>query len=231
MTVENYVAFKQMSLRSELQPVKVKLKHKVLTFVQEFFEEISSSMEQKGAGGERRSTMVKAQPSRQSERPSMKKQPTKEEPPTYIKDVRVKPTSLCLSYKGRGVQINELAQGNLFELMHLFSIHDLVLEVKAFELTQKTKLTPEQAVQKFIDHQVDHIMANQKLSIMGSIGPMRGIYDVSSGFFSLLRKPVENGSFFRGFAEGANTLHFVLSQESANLRDKIVKLGVSISPI
>lgn len=73
-------------------------------------------------------------------------------------------------------------------------------------------------------------MINQRLNIVGAIGPMKGICNIGSAFCGVLSKPMETGMVYRGFAEGIGSLYEAVSEEGDNLRKKIVKVGAAVNP-
>ena len=71
------------------------------------------------------------------------------------------------------------------------------------------------------------------MNIVGAIGPMRSIFNVSSAFYNVLSKPIETGyqssgdfiKIYGGFAEGMGGLYETLSEEGYNAKKKIFKVG------
>ena len=155
----------------------------------------------------------------------------KKDVPVYVKELRVSRFQLSLSYSSNRLQINDLlSQKNMLEYLNIFNINDLVLEVKEYNLRQRNQLLVPEALKHFMDFEMEDIMFNQKLNIVGAIGPMKGICNVGGALYGVLSKPMESGLIYRGFAEGLSSLYEVLGEESDNLRKKVVKVGAAVNP-
>jgi hypothetical protein len=143
-----------------------------------------------------------------------------------VTSVKVRPFTVSLSYSSESIQINELInQGNMLEALNLFNINDLLLEIKDFDLKKEQRGSIEEVWKLFTDTQKENIMNNQKMNIVGAIGPLKGICNISSAFYQVLNNPLESESVYRGLHSGMTTLVSALGEESYNLRKKLVRLG------
>ena len=52
-----------------------------------------------------------------------------------VKEVKIKPFSMSVSYSSSQLKLNELvSKGNMLEVLNLMNINNLLLEIKQFEL-------------------------------------------------------------------------------------------------
>ena len=59
--------------------------------------------------------------------------------------------------------------------------------------------------------QVDDILANQKMNIIGALGPMKGICNISSAFYSILStNPLDSDNLVRGMKHRVESAYDVL---------------------
>jgi hypothetical protein len=163
------------------------------------------------------------------EKSSVHYKPEKKVVPVIIKELKIKETSLCFSYSSKWLSLNEmLNHGNKLEYLNIFNINDLVIHVKPYD--QLNKLDQELALQKLVGFYQKDILHNQKLSLVGAIGPLRGLFNISSAVYVVFSKPYQSGlhrgdiiGAAKGFREGLGTLYGTLAEEGDNVYKKIKK--------
>ena len=86
-------------------------------------------------------------------------------------------------------------------------------------------------MQEFIKFYQDDIITNQKLNILGAIGPLKGIANISGAVYSLFSKPYQTGlnngdiiGAAKGFGEGVGDLYTAVSHERSNIYKKVTKI-------
>ena len=125
--------------------------------------------------------------------------------------------------------MNELLNhGNKLEYLNIFNINDLVLNIRAYD--QKEKLPQDVAMENFMKFYQEDIISNQKLNMVGAIGPLRGLFNISGALYTVVSKPYQNGlqkgdiiGAAKGFREGLGTLAGTLAEEGDNVYKKIRK--------
>ena len=72
--------------------------------------------------------------------------------------------------------------------------------------------------------------------MVGAIGPLKSIFNVSSAMYTVFSKPYEGGlqkgdviGAAKGFGEGMGNLYSVLAEEKTNALKKVTKIGEYIS--
>ena len=155
---------------------------------------------------------------------------TKKQVPIIIKELKIKETSLSLSYSSKWLSINELLNhGNKLECLNIFNINDLVLHIKPFD--QKEKQDYDLAIKNFIKFYQDDIISNQKLNMVGAIGPLRGLFNIFGALSVVVSRPYEGFrhgdliSAAKGFREGMGTLYGTLREEGDNVYKKVYKMS------
>ena len=146
-----------------------------------------------------------------------------------IKEIKIKETSLSFSYSSKWLSMNELLNhGNKLEYLNIFNINDLVLNIRAYD--QKEKLPQDIAMENFMKFYQEDIISNQKLNMVGAIGPLRGLFNISGALYTVVSKPYQNGlqkgdiiGAAKGFREGLGTLAGTRAEESDNVYKKIRK--------
>ena len=68
----------------------------------------------------------------------------KQNKPIYVKQLKIYPFQVLLSYSSKQLNLIDLTNGNFIEFLNIFNLNDLKLNIKKYDLKQRIQL--EQAI-------------------------------------------------------------------------------------
>mmetsp|Transcript_39343 Transcript_39343/g.37771 ORF Transcript_39343/g.37771 Transcript_39343/m.37771 type:complete len:86 (-) Transcript_39343:271-528(-) len=78
--------------------------------------------------------------------------------PSYIRSLKVCPFKAIVSYTSKSLNLIDLSSGNMVEMLNLFNINDLKMDVKEFEVRQK--LTNEEVLKYIVKFYKNDLVKN-----------------------------------------------------------------------
>ncbi|CDW87518.1 UNKNOWN [Stylonychia lemnae] len=216
----------EIGIKLQIQPFKLMLNQKTITFFQEFFEidftQQSSQPNPKNFISTSETEKSQGQFSEYSD--SNQRQ-------VFISQLKIVPFQAVFTYTSNRLNFKDLKDGSKLEFLNIFNINDLKINIKGYELQQK--ILKDKALKNLLEFYKEDLTQNQKINFFKAIGPVRSVFNIAGALYGVVKKPYQGfyseKGVFKGFGEGFYNLYNVVTEESFNFTNKVRQYAVKLN--
>jgi hypothetical protein len=149
------------------------------------------------------------------------KDPKKDD--TFFQYVNIQPVTLKIDYKPKYINYSNLKEGQLAELINLFSLDGAEMSLCSIKLTGITGIDP--LLDKIAQAWLPHIKQTQVPHMVSGVAPIRSLTNLGTGVADLVLLPVQqyrkDGRIIRGLQKGTLSFARATAIEAIKLSSRI----------
>eukprot|EP00475_Leptophrys_vorax_P013161 TRINITY_DN19517_c0_g1_i1.p1 TRINITY_DN19517_c0_g1~~TRINITY_DN19517_c0_g1_i1.p1 ORF type:complete len:1114 (-),score=297.32 TRINITY_DN19517_c0_g1_i1:377-3718(-) len=140
-------------------------------------------------------------------------------PVPYVQKFSVSSFSLCMDYRPKRMNYGELSKGDYGQLVHLFPLHDVEIELKTQVLSGIYGF--DRLFSQLIGFWSKDVAANQSHKYLSGIRPIRSLINIGSGMADLVIVPIrqvrKDGKLLKGIQKGSSSAVQSVAVEAIDL--------------
>jgi len=213
-----------LKMKVKIEPLNITLHQKVLEFLKNYASKCHKELFEDQTA-EKIDFLEEELKEPEPSKPEVSASHTSSHSDIFIERFSISRFYIKFNYRSYKLSMKKLYKKELFELLNIADIRDLVITFKKFEGRAYNNI--EKLIKELTDYYTNDILNNQLLTCVTAVSPIRSITNIIGGFIDIFRLPVKSYKKRRrvwsGLTEGVSSFITKLSSETKLIGKLVVE--------